>query len=103
MISLTHTEKRKLSKNPAQSRKIALFFTRRCPAAFQRQALSEMLGQVSISPNVPTETLAIYLENWFLGKKDALADTILSGTQTIPSHIDSIQMPVPSKAPAAGS
>ena len=54
MISLMRTGKRKLSKNPAQAKKMALFFARRCPAAFQRQALSEMLGQVSISTSMPT-------------------------------------------------
>ena len=84
MVSLMRTGKRKLSKKPIQVRKMALFFAKRSPAAFQRQALSEMLGQVSISPSMPTEVLASSLENWLQGKSDTIADTILSGIQALP-------------------
>ncbi|MDY3281743.1 hypothetical protein [Dysosmobacter sp.] len=34
------------------------FFARRCSAAFQRQALSEMLGQTAISLSMPIEELS---------------------------------------------
>ena len=84
MVSLMRTGKRRLSKKPIQVRKMALFFAKRSPAAFQRQALSEMLGQVSISPSMPTEVLASSLENWLQGKSDTIADTILSGIQALP-------------------
>ena len=86
MISLMRTGKRKLSKNPAQARKMAAFFARRCPAAFQRQALSEMIGQVSISPSMPIEALTSTLENWLKGEDSTLADTILTGIQTLPGQ-----------------
>ena len=82
MISLMRTGKRKLSKNPEQARKIAVFFAKRCTAAFQRQALSEMLGKISISPNMPTEVLESHLEKWLLDKED-FADTVLSNIQAI--------------------
>ena len=84
MISLMRTGKRKLSKNPAQAKKMALFFARRCPAAFQRQALSEMLGQVSISTSMPTEVLADRLESWLQGESGSIADAVLSGLRTCP-------------------
>lgn len=80
MISLMRTGKRKLSKNPLQAKKMADFFAKRCSAAFQRQALSDMLDKVSISPGMPTEVLASYLEDWLRGEKD-LATTVLSGIQ----------------------
>ena len=80
MVSLMRTGKRKLSKNPAQARKMALYFARRSSAAFQRQALSEMLGQASISPSMPTESLASCLESWLQGER-TITDTFLSGLQ----------------------
>ena len=83
LISLMRTGKRKLSKNPLQSRKMALFFARRCPAAFQRQALSEMLDQTSISLSMPVDELANSLECWLRGDMD-MANTILSSLQTLP-------------------
>ena len=102
LVSLMRTGKRKLSKNPLQSRKMALFFARRCPAAFQRQALSEMLDQTSISLSMPVDELANSLERWLRGDMD-LANTILSSLQTLPlqpelpSQADSFS--VPSSAP----
>lgn len=80
MVSLMRTGKRKLSKNPLQAQKMALFFAKRCSAAYQRQALSEMIGKLSISPGMPTDVLASHLEDWLKGEKD-LADTVLSGIQ----------------------
>ena len=86
MISLMRTGKRKLSKNPAQARKMAAFFARRCSAAFQRQALSEMLEQAAISTSMPTEVLAASLESWLQGESGTIATTILSGIQTRPNQ-----------------
>ena len=80
MISLMRTGKRKLPRNPEQTKKMALFFAKRCTAAFQRQALSEMLGKASISPAMPTEVLASDLEDWLQGEKN-FAENILSGIQ----------------------
>lgn len=84
MVSLMRTGKRRLSKNPEQAKKMAQFFAKRCNASFQRQALSEMLGKVSISPSMPTEVLASNLENWLLGEKD-FADAVLSEIKTLPT------------------
>ena len=100
MISLMRTGKRKLSKNPAQAKKMALFFARRCPAAFQRQALSEMLGQVSISTSMPTEVLADRLESWLQGESGSIADAVLSGIRTFPTLEESEQAPFPASTPA---
>lgn len=99
MISLLRTGKRKLPKNSEQIKKASLFFAKRCPAAFQRQALSEMLGKISISPSMPTEVLAANLEEWLLGEK-GIADTVLSGIQTLSLQEKSSQSPAPSPVPA---
>lgn len=103
LISLMRTGKRKLSKNPMQAKKMASFFAKRCPAAFQRQALSEMLGQVSISPNMPTDALASCLETWLQGESGGIADTILSGIQTLPIQPESVPAPFPTPTPAPES
>lgn len=101
MISLMRTGKRKLSRNPEQAKKMALFFAKRCPAAFQRQALSEMLGKISISPGMPTEVLASNLEEWLQGEKD-FAGTVLSGIQ-IPPQDQYIHAFAQSSVPAPAS
>ena len=95
MVSLMRTGKRKLSKNPAQAKKMALFFAKRSPAAFQRQALSEMLGQVSISPSMPVGALASCLESWLQGERP-ITDTFLSGIQALPDQPqDTPPLPIP--------
>ena len=95
LISLMRTGKRKLSKNPAQVRKMAVFFARRSPAAFQRQALSEMLEQASISPSMPTEALAASLESWLQGERP-ITDMFLSGFQSLPEQPhDTESLPAP--------
>ena len=99
MISLMRTGKRKLSKNPANSQKMASFFAGRCTAAFQRQALSEMLDQVSISPSMPRETLASCLETWLQGGQD-IAGAILSGIRPLPAPDESASLPASSPIPA---
>ena len=83
LISLMRTGKRKLSKNSAMASNMAYFFAKRCSAAFQRQALSEMLGMTSISPGMPTEVLASTLEKWLKGE-NTIADIVLSEVQTLP-------------------
>lgn len=92
MISLLRTGKRKLSKNPAQAKKMATFFARRCTAAYQRQALSDMLGKISISPSMPTEILAAHLEDWLQGEKDFVA-TVLSDVHRLPPQEKQPQNP----------
>ena len=99
MISLMRTGKRKLSKNPAHSQKMAAFFAGRCTAAFQRQALSEMLEQVSISPSMPQEALASCLETWLQGGQD-MAGTILSGIHPLPPQCESVPLSFSAPVPA---
>ena len=101
LISLMRTGKRKLSKNPAQARKMAAFFARRSSAAFQRQALSELLEQVSISPTMPTDALASSLESWLRGER-SITDTFLSGIQAFPEPPQGT-LPPPAPTPAAES
>lgn len=100
MVSLMRTGKRKLSKNPAQAEKMARFFAKRCPAAFQRQALSEMLGQTSISISMPTEVLADRLKSWLQGENGSIADAVLSGIRTFPDLEESAPAPFPVSTPA---
>lgn len=97
MVSLLRTGKRKLPKSSSLAKKMAFFFAMRCPAAFQRQALSEMMGLASISPNLPAEALASSLESWLQGER-GIADTILSGIQALPVQPE--QVPAPFSAPA---
>lgn len=78
MISLMRTGKRKLSRNPGQAKKMAVFFANRCTAPFQRQALSEMLEQASINSNMPAELLASRLEIWLKGEQP-ITEVLLSG------------------------
>lgn len=78
MISLMRTGKRKLSRNPEQAKKMAVFFAKRCTAPFQRQALSEMLEQTSINSNMPAEMLASRLEIWLKGEQP-ITEILLSG------------------------
>lgn len=99
MISLMRTGKRKLSKKNEQAKNMALFFAKRCSADFQRQALSEMLGKISISPSMPTEILASNLEEWLEGKDD-IAGTVLSGIQGLSSQEKNIHAFMPHSAPA---
>lgn len=94
MISLMRTGKRKLPRDPAQVRKMALFFARRSTAEFQRHALSDMLGQASISSNMPTEALACHLENWLQGNTDIFKDP-LGGIPAVPLRVsESPEIPV---------
>ena len=87
MVSLMRTGKRKLPRNPGMAQRMALFFARKCSAAFQRQALSEALDQRSISVNMPTEVLASRLEDWLKGESPDIADAFLSNVQRLPRGI----------------
>lgn len=78
MISLMRTGRRKLPKNPAHIKKIALYFARHSTAEYQRRALSEIMGQASISPSMPAEVLADLLEDWLLGEDDMLGNVLES-------------------------
>ena len=98
MISLMRTGKRKLSKNPLLVKKMASFFANRCPAAFQRQALSEMMGESSVSSTLPAEMLASRLEIWLQGERP-ITDTILSGIREISVQTDDVSLPPPPRIP----
>lgn len=98
LVSLMRTGKRKLSKNPAHAKNMAFFFAKRSSAAFQRQALSEMLGQVAISPGMPTSELADRLESWLRGENDVV-NVILKEIQALPAKKPEIQASDSSPAP----
>ena len=99
LISLMRTGKRKLPRNPAFAQRMASALAERCPAAFQRQAISDMLGQVSINPGMPVEVLADRIRSWLLGEQDKLADTILSGIQTLPDPAECAPVTDPASDP----
>ena len=82
LISLMRTGKRKLPKDTAKTEKMAEFFARRCSAAYQRQALSEMLGKAAIGTGMPIDVLAAYIAEWISGGKN-LADEVLSDIKTV--------------------
>ncbi len=89
LISLLRTGKRKLARNPVYSKKMADFFAHRCTASFQRQALSETLGVVSISSSLPEEDVSDCIERWLLGHEEP-SDIILSGIQNLPKQLKKI-------------
>ena len=93
LISLMRTGKRKLPRNPQFAKMMAAALAERCPAAYQRQALSDMLGQVSINPGMPIEVLTERLRAWLLGERGNLADTILTGIQTLPNPMERMYTP----------
>ena len=93
LISLMRTGKRKLPRNQTLVKNMAFTLAERCPAAFQRQALSDMLGQISINPGMPVEVLAERLRSWLLGARDNLADTLLTGIQTLPNPMERLSAP----------
>lgn len=99
MISHLRTGKRKLSKAPMQAHKLAAYFALHSPAAFQRQALSDMIGLVSISPSMPVGELAERIENWLLGNEASMADTLLSGIQALPEQMGKLQVVSEETAP----
>lgn len=101
MISLMRTGKRKLPRNPVLARKLSIYFARSCSAAFQRQALSEMLGQRSISASMPVEVLTMRIENWLKGEGEDIADAILTNIQANPEAVPDVEAssPPPSVAP----
>ena len=77
-ISLLRNGKRNL-RNRQTIKRMAFFFARHCSAEFQRYALSEMLGQISLRSDMPTAVLAGRLEQWLTGDTaitDALEDEI---------------------------
>ena len=98
LISLMRSGKRKLSRNPEQAKRMAAFFAKRCTAPYQRQALSEMLGQTSISANMPAGQLALRLEIWLKGEQP-ITEILLSGIRQIPVPTDDVSIAPPAPNP----
>lgn len=96
MVSLMRTGKRKLPKNKVLASKMAEFFAHRCGAGYQRQALSEMLGKLAISEDMPEKKLASLIENWITGA-DELTDAVLDSLNRIRETAPEIQT-VPSES-----
>lgn len=82
LISLLRSGKRKQPQNMNHIINMAQFFSQRCTADFQRQALSELLGQKAICPSMPTDVLAKHLEKW-LTYEDNLPDQLFNEIETI--------------------
>ena len=95
LISLMRTGKRKLPRNPSMAQRMAVVLAEYCPAPFQRQAISDMLGQVSINAGMPVEALAQRIMNWLLGEQGNLADAILTGLQALPGSAERLSAPCP--------
>ena len=95
LISLMRTGKRKLPRNPSMAQRMSEVLAEYCPAPFQRQAISDMLGQVSINAGMPVEALAQRIMNWLLGEQGNLADAILTGLQALPGSAERLSAPCP--------
>lgn len=64
LISLLRSGKRKQPQNINHIKNMAHFFSKKCNADYQRNALAEMLSQSSICSTMPTEVLEKRLANW---------------------------------------
>ena len=64
LISLLRSGKRKQPQKINHIKNMAHFFSKKCNADYQRNALAEMLSQSSICSTMPTEVLEKRLENW---------------------------------------
>lgn len=82
LISLLRTGKRKQPHNPQRIEHMAEYFASRCTAEFQRNALSEMLGQTILRSPMPQDALASRLSRWMLGDAD-MVEQILDGISTV--------------------
>ena len=80
LISLLRSGKRKQPQNVLHIKNMALFFAKRCNAGFQRNALSEMLGQISLRSDMPAELLANRIENW-LKDNEAIVVQMIEGIE----------------------
>ncbi|MGN0368029.1 MAG: hypothetical protein ACI4EK_04540 [Wujia sp.] len=82
LISLLRSGKRKQPHNHNHIKNMAVFFSQKCPSDFQRNALSEILGQNSIRPSMPIEVLAGRLEQW-LTKDQEITEHLLNAMNSI--------------------
>ena len=100
LISLLRTGKRNIPKNSDRIRQIALFLASRCTADYQRDALAEMLGQISIRSSIPTEILADKLYFWLSGDAN-LVEQLIHGIgftpETSQTQTPKIRTPIPEK------
>lgn len=64
LISLLRSGKRKQPQKINHIKNMAHFFSKKCNADYQRNALAEMLSQSSICSTMPTEVLEKRLANW---------------------------------------
>ena len=76
LISMMRSGSRNLPRNPATVRNMALYFAKNCSAEYQRFALSEILGQVSLRSAMPVELLADQIEKWFRGDTDIVGEIV---------------------------
>lgn len=76
LISLLRSGKRKRPTNPIHIENMANYFSTRCPAQFQRDALAEMLEQSDISVSLPARILAKRIEAWLYSDAGALAGVV---------------------------
>ena len=84
LISLLRSGKRKQPHNPQRINHMADYFASRCNADFQRNALSEMLGQTMLRSPMPQDALSSCLSRWLRGDSD-MVEQILESINTIPT------------------
>lgn len=83
LISLFRSGKRKPPRNESYIQNMSGFFAKRCPAAFQRNALSELMNQSSVNLSMPAEELALRISTW-LSEGSGLADHFFSELSELP-------------------
>lgn len=96
LISLLRNGKRGIPHNQNHIKNMAYYFAQCCTADFQRHALSEMLGQISIRSSMPTEILAEQLMKWLQGDR-TIAEELIDGVENAkPKPVtNSFTTPVP--------
>lgn len=92
LISHLKSGNRKKPHNYQHIVNMAEFFAKKSQADFQRNAIAEMLGKVSVSTSMPNHMLAKYLENWLLNDGDStdIMENILGNIDKVSENNDSI-------------
>ena len=70
LVSLLRTGRRPRPRNLDHIHRIARFLAPRITTDFQRHAVADMLGQISIRSSLPTDMLVDALEKWLIGDQD---------------------------------
>lgn len=87
LVSVLRTGKRGQPQNKSHIKNMAQFFSKKCTANFQRNALAEIMEIPSIRSSMPQEVLSKHIENWLI-KDSELMENIVSEIDVLPHKIE---------------